>query len=69
MEDKPKTVAELREFIKDLPEDMPLYIDDESGDEVLMVLNIEERTLEDVEWAEDDEETVIKTRSLIFGIA
>lgn len=69
MEIKPKTVGDLRETIKDLHDDMPLYIDDESGDQVTMVLSIEEGTLEDITWGEDDEEIITETKALILGIA
>lgn len=60
---KPKTVDYIRESIKDLPDDMPVFLDDEN--DCLAVLRIEKKVL-DVLVVESGETK--KITALVIGI-
>ena len=39
-----------------------------SGDGLLSVLSIKEKTLEDTTWGDDGEEIITETKALFFGV-
>ncbi len=60
------TVGDLREKIKSLPDDMPVYVDDEC--DVIALLTIKENLLDVCEEGED-EEIVYRIKVLVLGVA
>lgn len=58
------TIGQLRGKIKDLPDDMPIYLDCEDEYGCMGALSIEQRTLYDLD---TDKETAIE--ALVLGVA
>lgn len=63
IENNPKTMKDLKEFIKDLPDDMPIYMDDEH--EVMEILSFRQGSV--ALWNEDNDDDVF-VESLILGV-
>lgn len=63
MTDKPMTVGDIRFAIKDLPDDMPIYVDTE--DDYMAVFTIKESCLVET-WKSFD--NPLQIRCLVLGI-
>lgn len=63
-EDKQMTVGDIRSAIKDLPDNMPVVMDD--GHECLEILSMEEKLLDVFDYDTSEETTEIK--AFVFGV-